>query len=178
MLPSRVVVYLLLAGVLVRRTGLPAGLAQADRRPGHAASGPSRVITRCGRPGHGWVPRRCGGCLTCCAARPPRSLPGRCSGCGLLVCAIDGTTMIMPDSSRNLAVYGRQAGSNGGSGYPLLRLVALVTCGTRTVIDAVFGPASRGELDYARRLARSLHAGMLVLADRPHRRTLHPPASH
>ncbi len=74
--------------------------------------------------------------------------------------------MAIPDSPRNLAAYGKQAGNNGGSGYPLLRLVALVACGTRTVIDAVFGPASRGELDYTRRLARSLHAGMLVLADR------------
>jgi Transposase DDE domain len=41
-----------------------------------------------------------------------------------------------------------------------------VACGTRTIIDAVFGPASCGELDYTRRLARSLHPGMLVLADR------------
>jgi hypothetical protein len=85
---------------------------------------------------------------------------------GLLVCAIDGTTMAIPDSPRNLAAYGRQAGSHGGSGYPLLRLVALAACGTRTIIDAVFGPASCGELDYARRLRRSLHAGMLVLLDR------------
>ena len=57
-------------------------------------------------------------------------------------------------------------GSHGGSGYPLLRLVALVACGTRTIIDAAFGPTSRGELDYTRQLARSLHAGMLVLMDR------------
>jgi Transposase DDE domain len=85
---------------------------------------------------------------------------------GLLVCAVDGTTMSVPDSARNLAVYRKQAGSHGGSGYPLLRLVALVTCGTRTVIDAVFGPMSCGELDYARRLRRSLHAGMIVLLDR------------
>ena len=64
---------------------------------------------------------------------------------GLLVCAIDGTTMTIPDSPRNLAAYGKQAGNHGGSGYPLLRLVALAACGTRTLIDAVFGPASRGE---------------------------------
>ena len=64
---------------------------------------------------------------------------------GLLVCAIDGTIMSVPDSARNLAVYGKQAGSHGGSGYPLLRLVALVACGTRTIIDAVFGPVSCGE---------------------------------
>jgi hypothetical protein len=42
----------------------------------------------------------------------------------------------------------------------------VVACGTRTIIDAVFGSAGIGELSYAPRLARSLHAGMLVLADR------------
>ena len=85
---------------------------------------------------------------------------------GLLVCAIDGTTMSHPGQPRNLAVYSKQAGSHGGSGYPLLRLVALVACGTRTIIDAVFGPTSCGELDCTRRLRRSLHAGMIVLLDR------------
>ena len=64
---------------------------------------------------------------------------------GLLVCAIDGTTMTIPDSSRNLATYGKQANNHGGSGHPLLRLVALAACGTHTLIGAVFGPASCGE---------------------------------
>jgi hypothetical protein len=91
---------------------------------------------------------------------------GSVRGRGLLVCAIDGTTMTIPDSPRNLAAYSKQAGNHGGSGYPLLRLVALLACGTRTIIDAVFGPASCGELDYTRRLRRSLHAGMIVLLDR------------
>jgi hypothetical protein len=43
---------------------------------------------------------------------------------------------------------------------------ALVACGTRTVIDAVFGPTSKGETSYAPSLLRSLRAGMIVLADR------------
>jgi hypothetical protein len=84
---------------------------------------------------------------------------------GLLVCAIDSTTMAIPGSPRNLAVHGKQADNHGGPGYPLLRLVTLVACGTRAVIDAVSGPASCGELDCTRRLRRSLHAGMLVLLD-------------
>jgi hypothetical protein len=82
------------------------------------------------------------------------------------VCAIDCTTMTIPDSPRNLAAYCKQAGSHGGSGYPLLRLVALVACGTRTIIDAVFCPITASEQDCTRRLRRSLHAGMLVLLDR------------
>jgi hypothetical protein len=86
---------------------------------------------------------------------------------GLLVCAVDGTIMTVADSAANLAVYARhKGGRTGGSSYPQLRLLALVSCGTRTVIDAVFGPCSSGETAYAADLVRSLHAGMLLLADR------------
>jgi hypothetical protein len=48
----------------------------------------------------------------------------------------------------------------------MLRLVAVVACGTRTLIDAVFGPYASGELAYAPALTGCLRPGMLVLADR------------
>ena len=81
--------------------------------------------------------------------------------------AVDGTIMTVADSEANLAAYSKQRGGvNGASGYPMLRLLALVSCGTRTVIDAVFGPISAGELSYAAGLLGSLHAGMVLLADR------------
>jgi hypothetical protein len=84
---------------------------------------------------------------------------------GLLVCAIDGTIMSVADSAANLAVYSKQRGGrNGDSGYPMLRLLALVSCGTRTVIDAVFRPVPAGETTCARLLLGSLHEGMLLLA--------------
>jgi hypothetical protein len=75
--------------------------------------------------------------------------------------------MTVADSKANLAVYARQrGGATGGSSYPLLRMLALVSCGTRTVIDAVFGPACDGETTYAARLLGSLRAEMILLADR------------
>jgi hypothetical protein len=75
--------------------------------------------------------------------------------------------MTVADSEANLAVYSRQRGGpGGGSGYPMLRLLALVSCGTRTVIDAVFSPVSKGETTCAPGLPASLHAGMVLLADR------------
>ncbi len=75
--------------------------------------------------------------------------------------------MTVADSAANLAVYSRQrGGNNGGSSYPMLRLLALVSCGTRTVIDAVSGPVSSGETTCAPGLLASLHAGMILLADR------------
>ncbi|GAB3808109.1 transposase [Micromonospora zhanjiangensis] len=85
---------------------------------------------------------------------------------GLLPVVIDGTILSVADSPANLGRYVKQRGNNGGSGYPTLRLSALLTCGTRSVLDAVFDPITTGELDQAQRLARSLRAGMLLLADR------------
>ena len=86
---------------------------------------------------------------------------------GLLAVAIDGTVMTVADSQANLAVYSKlRGGPNGASGYPMLRLLVLVSCGTRTVIGAVFGPVSAGETTYAPGLLASLHAGMVLLADR------------
>lgn len=85
---------------------------------------------------------------------------------GLLVCAIDGTTLTVPHSPRVLARFTKQRGNHGGTGYPQIRLVALLACGTRSVIDAVFGPTTTGETTYTPRLLRSLHAGMILLGDR------------
>ena len=165
MLPSRVVVYLLLAGCLFAEVGyrqvrdkLTAGLGKLP------VAHPSDSVLWQARARLGAAPLRW--LFDLLRGPATASTAGSVRWHGLLVCAVDGTTMSVPDSARNLAVYSKQAGSHGGSGYPLLRLVALVTCGTRTVIDAVFGPMSCGELDYARRLRRSLHAGMIVLADR------------
>jgi hypothetical protein len=85
---------------------------------------------------------------------------------GLLVCAIDGTTLPVPDNPRMLARFTKHRGNHGGTGYPYIRLVALLACGTRTVIDAVFGPTTTGETTYTPHLLRSLHTGMILLGDR------------
>ncbi|QCX82449.1 Transposase DDE domain protein (plasmid) [Streptomyces sp. YIM 121038] len=47
----------------------------------------------------------------------------------------------------------------------MVRLVALVECGTRALLDAAFGSDRIGELSYAHRLLASLDASMLLLAD-------------
>lgn len=160
-LPSRVVVYLLLAGGLFAELGyrqvwarLVAGL------DGLPVAMPTSSALAQARRRVGTAPLRA---LFTLLAGPAA---GAARWRGLLVCAVDGTTMSIPDSPANMAVYGRQSGSHGGSGYPLLRLVAVVACGTRTVIDAVFGPIGVGETTQAPRLLRCLRPGMLLLADR------------
>jgi Insertion element 4 transposase N-terminal/Transposase DDE domain len=164
-LPSRVVVYLLLAGCLFPELGyvgvwrkLTAGLeglpvaaptagalAQARRRVGVAPLAWLFDLLR----GPAAVPHG-------------RGVWWR----GLLVCAVDGTILTVPDSPANLARFTKGGGHHGGTGYPQARLLALVACGTRTLIDAVFGPTTKGETSYAPGLLRSLQAGMILLADR------------
>jgi hypothetical protein len=163
-LPSRVVVYLLLAAALFAELGygqvwakMIAGLdglrvatptdgalAQARRRIGAA---PLRGLFDLLRgPGAGAT----------------RGVYWR----GLLVTAIDGTMMCCPDTPANLRRFCRGGGYQGGTGYPMIRMLALVACGTRTIIDATFGTTSIGETSYAQNLVSALHRGMIVLADR------------
>ncbi len=83
---------------------------------------------------------------------------------GLLVCAIDGTIVTVPDSPANLARFTKGAAATAAPATQV-RLLALVACGTH-LIDAVFGPTASGETTYAPGLLASLHQGMIVLADR------------
>lgn len=160
-LPTRVVVYLLLAAVLFADVGyqqvlrrLVCGAGLSVKPPGSSAL--SQAFRRIG-------------------VAPLRELfdlvRGPAAGSprwhGLLVCAIDGTTMAVPDSAANAAGFGRQTARPGSpAGYPMLRLVSIIACGSRTVLDAVFGSYLVGETTYAPRLAGCLRPGMILLGDR------------
>lgn len=85
---------------------------------------------------------------------------------GLRVMAWDGTELEVPDSRANAELYGYPGSRRGRAGYPQVRLLALVECGTRAMADCVWGPLSGGEATLAARLARALEPGMLLLADR------------
>lgn len=160
-LPSRVVVYLLLAAGLFAECGYRQVWARlTSGLDGLAVAVPTSSALAQARRRVGTKP------LAALFALLAGPAAGAERWRGLLVCAIDGTTMSVPDSPANLAVYGRQTGSHGGSGYPLLRLVAVVACGSRTLINAVFGPIGVGEIRYAPRLFACLRPGMLLLADR------------
>ncbi|WP_272955781.1 IS4 family transposase [Mycolicibacterium frederiksbergense] len=161
-LPSRVVVYLLLAGALFTEIGyrqvwarLVAGLDPATV----AAPGSSALSQALRRVGVGPLKELFS------LLRGPAVGAARWQG--LLVCAIDGTSMFVPNSAANAAAFGRQTGRpDAESGYPMLRLLTIVACGTRTVIDAVFGSYRVGETTYAPQLLGCLQPGMLLLADR------------
>ncbi|MEJ8632459.1 IS4 family transposase [Streptomyces sp. MS2.AVA.5] len=84
---------------------------------------------------------------------------------GLRTVAVDGTLLHVPDDEAITWRYPKRVGEKMEFGYPLLRLVVLVECGTRAVLAAAFGPESEGELPYARRLLGALDHSMLLLAD-------------
>lgn len=165
LLPARVVVYLLLAGCLFADCGyrqvwakLVAGLR------GLSVADPSGSALRQARQRLGVAPLRALFDLL----RGPAATGAVAAVWwrGLLPVVIDGTLITVADSTANLRRYVKHQCNNGGSGYPTLRLSALLACGTRSVIDAVFDPSTTGETVQARQLARSLRAGMLLLADR------------
>ncbi|MFL4905605.1 IS4 family transposase [Streptomyces sp. MMS24-I2-30] len=164
-LPSRVVVYLVLAaclfpevgypGVWCKLTGALSGLPLATPTASALAQARRRI---------GAAPMRWLFGLLRGPAPTPHGSAARWRG--LLVVAIDGTTLTVPDTPAVLTRFTKQAGNHGGTGYPQIRLLALVACGTRTLIDAVFGPTTAGETTYAPRLLPSLRPGMILLADR------------
>jgi len=164
-LPSRVVVYLLLAGCLYAELGyrqvwqrLVTGLE------GLPVADPSEAALTKARRRVGPLPLRA---LFDLLRGPAASMAGPVRWRGLLVCAIDGTTLFAADSAANLARFSKQRGGRtGGSSYPMLRLVTIMACGTRSVMDAVFGPITSGETTYAKDLLSRLPAGVLLLADR------------
>ena len=165
LLPARVTVYLILAGCLFPELGYPLvwqKLTAALDKLG--LTDPSSGALREARQRLGSTPLRA---LFDLLRGPAVTTAGHAVRWrGLLLTAIDGTTMSVADADSVRARYRKHRGNHGGAGYPALRLSVLLTCGTRSIIDAVFSPTSSGELDQARTLARSLTAGMLLLADR------------
>ena len=141
-LPSRVVVYLLLAGGLFGELGygqvwarMIAGLYGLSVATRGECAGPGPSPDR-GRPATGTVrpaPRpRSRDVDEGCVLAGPAGVCGRRHHPGC------------PDTAANLAVYHRGGGEHGGTGYPLVRVLALVACGTRTIIDAISAPTGSG----------------------------------
>ncbi|HUR03429.1 MAG TPA: IS4 family transposase [Nonomuraea sp.] len=81
---------------------------------------------------------------------------------GRRVVAWDGSGIDVADTDDNVAAFGRAS----GTGYPQLRLLWLIECGTHALVDAVFDGYTVSEQKLAKRLVGALRPGMLLLADR------------
>lgn len=82
---------------------------------------------------------------------------------------VDGTTMLMPDSEDNPAHYPQHGMQIPGVGFPLARLVGVMSLSTGAVIDAAMGAykgKGTGEYGLFRRLRGAFDEGDIMLADR------------
>ncbi|MEJ2419019.1 MAG: hypothetical protein P8Y45_19240 [Exilibacterium sp.] len=81
---------------------------------------------------------------------------------------VNGTTVTMPDTLKNQEAYPRQRGQKAGLGFPICRIVGIISLASGTVLDAAIGPYKgkganeqtlfRGRLD-------SFDAADIVLGD-------------
>jgi hypothetical protein len=82
---------------------------------------------------------------------------------------VDGTTVSMPDTAANQAVYPQPPNEKPGLGFPLARLVAVFSLAVGTVLEAAVGPwmgKQTGENSLFRTLHDRLCPGDVVLSDR------------
>jgi hypothetical protein len=85
---------------------------------------------------------------------------------GWRLISLDGSTFDVADEKVNDEAFGRPGAARGVSGFPQLRFVSLVECGTHVLFGAQQGPYRTSEIELARSVLGRLRPGMLCLADR------------
>lgn len=173
LLPARLMVYFVLAMCLFSRESyeevarlLTAGLQDA-RRWRALWTVPSTAAIWKARSRLGVEPLRHLFARVCCPVATPDTQGAFYRDWRLT--AIDGTTFDLADTQANVEVFGRPPRSGRGEqnvGYPQIRMVGLVECGTHAVFDAAIAGLRTGEQALARAVLVSLRPGILLLADR------------
>jgi hypothetical protein len=103
------------------------------------------------------------------ADRCEQQIPGRWLWKRRHVYLVDGTTASMPDTVDNQAAYPQPTCQAEGLGFPLARLVVLLSLATAMVKDMAIGPYAgkeTGELALLRELVGQLKPGGILVADR------------
>jgi hypothetical protein len=88
---------------------------------------------------------------------------------GRHVLLADGTTVSMPDTPENQAEYPQHVAQKPGLGFPIVRLVVLVSLATAMVCDMALGPYAgkeTGEPALFRELLEGVDPRTILLADR------------
>jgi len=92
-----------------------------------------------------------------------------CSWKGRAVKLIDGSTVSMPDTPENQETYPQQKGQKPGCGFPIARLVAIISLSCGVLLHIAIGPyegKETGEHALLRRILACLSFGDVVVADR------------
>jgi Transposase DDE domain len=87
---------------------------------------------------------------------------------GRRVVLVDGSTVSMPDTPENQAAYPQHANQKPGCGFPIARIVVLLSLATGCVLDAALG-GGKGKRTGEHALLRGLHGrlrpGDILLGD-------------
>lgn len=87
---------------------------------------------------------------------------------GRQVKIMDGTTLSMPDTEANQAVYPQSKSQDPGIGFPIVRCVAVMSLATACVLDIAIGPwagKETGEHALLRQIFHCFKAGDVALGD-------------
>ncbi len=103
------------------------------------------------------------------ADRLQRAVPHPWLWKGRDVYLADGTTATLPDTAENQRVYPQPPGQKPGLGFPMIRMVVLLSLATGLLNGLALGPyegKETGESALLRELLDRLHPGNVLLADR------------
>ncbi len=98
-----------------------------------------------------------------------RQLDGAQLWHGRHVQLVDGTTVSMPDTPANQAAYPQPAQQPPGLGFPMARVVVLLSLATGMLTDLAMGPYAgkeTGEMALLRQLLERFRPGDILLGDR------------
>ncbi|APS84022.1 hypothetical protein AVM71_13440 [Piscirickettsia salmonis] len=82
---------------------------------------------------------------------------------------IDGTSLTMADSEENQSRYPQHDAQKAGAGFPIMRLVAIMSLTTGGIIDYAVGAykgKGTGEHALLRQIKDSIHKDDIVMGDR------------
>jgi hypothetical protein len=86
---------------------------------------------------------------------------------GLKLYGMDGSTVRVPDTSENRETFGGQSGREGSeSGYPMVRIVALMVLRSHLLVGCNFGSYGTNEIQYAWPLLEKIPSRSLTILDR------------
>jgi hypothetical protein len=166
-LPAPQVIWLVIGMALFRNrsitevaSSLDLALPTPTGGPTTARSAVSQARGRLGEEPLAWLFGRC-------AEKWAHTSADRDRWRGLALYGVDGTTLRVPDSGENREHFGLASGGHrGASGYPLVRLAALMALRSHVIEDAAFGPFRKGEHCYAVELWKTVPDDSLTINDK------------
>lgn len=106
---------------------------------------------------------------TLVAENAEKAIPSDWLWYGRHVKLVDGTTVTMPDTEANQEAYPQQAGQKQGLGFPIARLVGVLSLATGMLSHLALAPyrgKGTGETALLRQLMPTFQAGEIVLLDK------------